>query len=449
VSRHIFEVIFDHSADIASGGKYGSTPYASVTQNIKNFVEKKYLPAGVDFKDPAYMPRDDILQIMEHIRTCQNAHGIPHAFRWTSYLSGNTLEDALYTGSEAAATAKRAKHAATQRGRRAQAKKKVTLAKKKRNEELENFTTSEEEENISPSEEDNGSDEDSEQSEVDNLSYTPVRRMPSPATPPANDDEWDAECALDEPVSDVDGQNATPPDNQADDADANGSKAPPTATHTMVNAPKKPAQKHKRNQADDADGEASKELSKRHPLADTALNAPKTPAHKHKPNHASQMPPQRHALRNSAENARKTPGQKGKHSQEEDAESSQRHAMDDAAENATNKRGQNRKRSQEEDAESPQRHAMDDGAVSATKKRGQKRKRSQEEDAESPQRHAMDDAAVSATKKRGPKRKHSQEEDAATCAQIGVDESLEVREMNRICEGIGAKRVRKVKVRES
>ncbi|KAF9471358.1 hypothetical protein BDN70DRAFT_939008 [Pholiota conissans] len=108
---------------LASGHKYVTAPFTAIESRCSDFIDVEYLPAGMVFKDPNYMNRDDIMKFIQQIRDRQTSGPMENVFRFKAYRDNRTtMMPALYNGSNA--TAEAAKDAEQQSTRRKKASKK-------------------------------------------------------------------------------------------------------------------------------------------------------------------------------------------------------------------------------------------------------------------------------------------------------------------------------------
>jgi hypothetical protein len=74
-----FNLIF---ADLATGKLNRRVPFGLLQENTHAFIPAKYRPAGITFKDPRNMHRDQILQALRHCYNRQQESGSESAFRF-------------------------------------------------------------------------------------------------------------------------------------------------------------------------------------------------------------------------------------------------------------------------------------------------------------------------------------------------------------------------------
>ncbi len=69
-------------ADLATGKLNHWVPFGLLQENTNVFIPAKYRPAGIIFKDPRNMHRDQILQALWHCYKRQQESGSESAFRF-------------------------------------------------------------------------------------------------------------------------------------------------------------------------------------------------------------------------------------------------------------------------------------------------------------------------------------------------------------------------------
>lgn len=103
--------------ELASGHRKSRVPFTGVTTNPLEFIEEKYIPAGVVLKDPRNMTKAHIADFCDHIRERQDVYGMKQAFMFRQYDDGQGMRNAEY--GRRADQEKAAERAAKQRERRA------------------------------------------------------------------------------------------------------------------------------------------------------------------------------------------------------------------------------------------------------------------------------------------------------------------------------------------
>ena len=85
-----------HAIELASGHKKDRVPFATLHANMRQFIDPKYHPKDFTFGDPRNIKKDVILNFCQHVRSRQEEHGVPEAFRFLRYQNGKDRVVAEY-----------------------------------------------------------------------------------------------------------------------------------------------------------------------------------------------------------------------------------------------------------------------------------------------------------------------------------------------------------------
>ena len=86
-----------YSAELASGFRKNHVPFGQLIGHTSQFVNPKYLPQTIAFKDPHNMTKEAIVQLCTHIRERQETHGARDAFIFRQYADKGKMIPAEYT----------------------------------------------------------------------------------------------------------------------------------------------------------------------------------------------------------------------------------------------------------------------------------------------------------------------------------------------------------------
>lgn len=75
-------------------------PFTRIAQDPSNFVQRQYIPRGINLDDPRTMKREAVIKFFNHVGERQSSHGVPDAFRFKAVLSSRKkglFHEAFYT----------------------------------------------------------------------------------------------------------------------------------------------------------------------------------------------------------------------------------------------------------------------------------------------------------------------------------------------------------------
>jgi hypothetical protein len=81
---------------VASGFTRKHVPFALLNRQQNQFIDPKYHPRRMQFKDPQNMTKDDLVALCKHICKRQEEHGVAAAFRFIGYYNGTEMVGAEY-----------------------------------------------------------------------------------------------------------------------------------------------------------------------------------------------------------------------------------------------------------------------------------------------------------------------------------------------------------------
>src|SRR5271168_1671546 len=85
-----------NSAELASGFRKNHVPFGQLIGHTSRFVDPKYLPQTIAFKDPHNMTKEAIVELCTHIRERQETHGVHDAFVFRQYADKGKMIPAEY-----------------------------------------------------------------------------------------------------------------------------------------------------------------------------------------------------------------------------------------------------------------------------------------------------------------------------------------------------------------
>ena len=85
-----------YSAELASGFRKNHVPFGQLIGHTSQFVNPKYLPQTIAFKDPHNMTKEAIVELCTHIRERQQTHGVHDAFVFRQYADKGKMIPAEY-----------------------------------------------------------------------------------------------------------------------------------------------------------------------------------------------------------------------------------------------------------------------------------------------------------------------------------------------------------------
>src|SRR5277367_648155 len=85
-----------YSAELASGFRKNHVPFGQLIGHTSQFVNPKYLPQTIAFKDPHNMTKEAIVELCTHIWERQQTHGVHDAFVFRQYADKGKMIPAEY-----------------------------------------------------------------------------------------------------------------------------------------------------------------------------------------------------------------------------------------------------------------------------------------------------------------------------------------------------------------
>ena len=85
-----------YPTELASGYSKYHVPFSQLAGNVSTYIDPRYLPDGIAFKDPRNMVKPHILAFCNHIRKRQERHGVADAFLFKRYHDGTHIVSAEY-----------------------------------------------------------------------------------------------------------------------------------------------------------------------------------------------------------------------------------------------------------------------------------------------------------------------------------------------------------------
>src|SRR5277367_5401268 len=113
-----------YSAELASGFRKNHVPFGQLIGHTSQFVNPKYLPQSVAFKDPHNMTKEAIVELCTHIWERQETHGVHDTFVFWQYADKRKMIPAEY-GIRADQVRAAGRAAKQQASRKAKAKRKA------------------------------------------------------------------------------------------------------------------------------------------------------------------------------------------------------------------------------------------------------------------------------------------------------------------------------------
>src|SRR5271154_5141376 len=87
-----------YSAELASGFRKNHVPFGQLIGHMSQFVDPKYLPQTIAFKDPHNMTKEAIVELCTHIRERQETHGVHDASVFRQYADKGKMIPSMEAG---------------------------------------------------------------------------------------------------------------------------------------------------------------------------------------------------------------------------------------------------------------------------------------------------------------------------------------------------------------